>query len=262
MTTAILVILGMPLLGFVIQIFVGKRLFRGGDWVSVGTIFISFALSTLLFIDLLSSGPQFRWTASWTWIDLPSFQLAMGILVDPVTVLMLLVITTVSFLVFLYSIGYMHDDPRYSRYFAYLSFFSFSMIGLVLADNLFALYIFWELVGLASYLLIAFWFEKPEAAQAGKKAFIVTRIGDVGMFIGILIIFFETNGLLHFEPIFDHVTQGRFSGEFLGISLLTLAGVCIFLGAVGKSAQFPLHIWLPDAMEGPTPVSALIHAAT
>ncbi len=262
MTMAILTILGMPLLGFVIQIFIGKRLFRGGDWVSVGTIFVSFLLSILLFTDLLAQGPQFRWMASWTWIDLPSFQLNMGILVDPITVLMLLVITTVSFLVFLYSVGYMHDDPRYSRYFAYLSFFSFSMIGLVLADNLFALYIFWELVGLASYLLIAFWFEKPEAAQAGKKAFIVTRIGDVGLFIGILIIFFETNGLLHFESIFDTVSKGQFGGDFLGISLLTLAGVCIFLGAVGKSAQFPLHIWLPDAMEGPTPVSALIHAAT
>ncbi|MBI2646383.1 MAG: NADH-quinone oxidoreductase subunit L [Deltaproteobacteria bacterium] len=262
MTMAVLTILFMPLLGFVIQIFVGKRLFRGGDWISIGTIFVSFALSILLFTDLLSSGSQFHWTTSWMWIDLPSFQLNMGILVDPVTVLMLLVITTVSFLVFLYSVGYMHNDPRYSRYFAYLSFFSFSMIGLVLADNLFALYIFWELVGLASYLLISFWFEKPEAAQAGKKAFIVTRIGDIGMFIGILIIFFETNGLLHFENIFDVVSKGQFGGEFLGISLLTLAGICIFLGAVGKSAQFPLHIWLPDAMEGPTPVSALIHAAT
>src|SRR3990167_7305622 len=262
MTTAILTILFMPLLGFIIQIFVGKRLFRGGDWVSIGTIFISFALSVLLFTDLLSSGSQFHWATSWMWIDLPSFQLNMGILVDPVTVLMLLVITTVSFLVFLYSTAYMHNDPRYSRYFAYLSFFSFSMIGLVLADNLFALYIFWELVGLASYLLIAFWFEKPEAAQAGKKAFIVTRIGDVGMLIGILIIFFETNGLLHFESIFDTVSKGQFGGEFLGLSLLTLAGLCIFMGAVGKSAQFPLHIWLPDAMEGPTPVSALIHAAT
>ncbi len=262
MTSAMVMLLGMPLLGFVIQIFIGKRLFRGGDWVSVGTIFVSFALSVLLFIDLLSSGPQFQWTTSWTWIDLPHFQLTMGILVDPVTILMLLVITTVSFLVFLYSIGYMHEDPRYSRYFAYLSFFSFSMIGLVLADNLFALYIFWELVGLASYLLISFWFEKPEAAEAGKKAFIVTRIGDVGMFIGILIIFFETNGLLHFDSIFSYVAKGQFGGEFLGISLLTLAGICIFLGAVGKSAQFPLHIWLPDAMEGPTPVSALIHAAT
>ena len=262
MTMAVLTILFMPLLGFVIQIFVGKRLFRGGDWVSIGTIFISFALSILLFTDLLSSGSQFHWATSWMWIDLPSFQLNMGIVVDPVTVLMLLVITTVSFLVFLYSTAYMHNDPRYSRYFAYLSFFSFSMIGLVLADNLFALYIFWELVGLASYLLISFWFEKPQAAQAGKKAFIVTRIGDVGMFIGILIIFFETNGLLHFEPIFDAVSKGQFGGEFLGISLLTLAGICIFLGAVGKSAQFPLHIWLPDAMEGPTPVSALIHAAT
>jgi NADH-quinone oxidoreductase subunit L len=156
----------------------------------------------------------------------------------------------------------MRGDSRYSRYFAYLSFFSFSMIGLVVVDNLFFLYIFWELVGLSSYLLIAFWFEKPEAAAAGKKAFITTRIGDVGMFVGILLIFFQTNGLLKYDDVFAAVSQGLFNSTILGISVLTIAGICLFLGAVGKSAQFPLHIWLPDAMEGPTPISALIHAAT
>ncbi|HBQ20703.1 MAG: hypothetical protein A2Z91_07065 [Deltaproteobacteria bacterium GWA2_38_16] len=263
MLVIISAILFSPLVGFVIQFFMGEKLFRKGDWVSLGAIFISWVLTLFLFSDFVhSQNAHFKWVMSWPWIALPSFSLGMGILLDSTTILMLLVITTVSFLVHLYSTGYMQGDPRYSRFFAYLSFFSFSMIGLVLSDNLFALYVFWELVGLSSYLLIGFWFEKPSAANASKKAFIVTRVGDVGMFIGILIIFFQTNGLLKFEDIFSFLSKSSFNGEFLGLSLLTLAGLCIFMGAVGKSAQFPLHIWLPDAMEGPTPVSALIHAAT
>jgi len=169
----------LPLVAFVIQIFVGKRLPRQGDWLSTGTIFLSLILSLLLFFDvLLQQNATFKFTQSWTWIKLSGFTVNFGFLVDSVTVLMLVVITGVSFLVHLYSIAYMKGDPRYSRFFAFLSFFSFAMVGLVVVDSLFTLYIFWELVGLASYLLIAFWFEKPVAAQAGKKAFIITRIGD------------------------------------------------------------------------------------
>jgi len=263
LTSAIWTILLFPLGAFIIQTFIGRRLPRGGDWISLGAIGVSLIVSILLFIDVCTAyDPTFKETLSWAWITLPDFELKFGFLIDNVTSLMLIVVTVVSFLVHLYSVGYMKQDPRYYRFFAYLSLFSFSMLGLVLVDNLFALYIFWELVGLSSYLLIAFWFEKPSAARAGKKAFIVTRIGDIGLFIGILIIFFETNGLFNFEAVFQAVAQDNFNSDVMGISLLSIAGICVFLGAVGKSAQFPLHIWLPDAMEGPTPISALIHAAT
>lgn len=259
-------ILVLPLIAFVIQILIGKRLPRAGDWVSLSAIGLSLILSVLHFIDVFRAyDPAFKQTLSWVWLDIPEFTLEFGYHIDNLASLMLLVVTVISFLVHLYSVGYMHHDPRYSRYFAYLSLFSFSMIGLVVVDNLFFLYIFWELVGICSYLLIGFWFEKPAAADASKKAFIVTRVGDVGMFIGILLIFFQTNGLLKYEDVFSAVHNtggGLFNSEILGIPVLTLAGVCLFLGAVGKSAQFPLHIWLPDAMEGPTPISALIHAAT
>ncbi len=165
-------------------------------------------------------------------------------------------VTIVSALVHLYSIGYMHGDPRYSRFFAYLSIFSFSMLGLVLAESFFFIFIFWELVGLSSYLLIGFWFEKKSASDAGKKAFVVNRVGDYGFLVGILIIFAFT-GVVGFDQVYEGIAAGKLSGFWL-----TMAGIGIFCGAIGKSAQFPLHVWLPDAMEGPTPVSALIHAAT
>ncbi|MBU1949425.1 MAG: NADH-quinone oxidoreductase subunit L, partial [Candidatus Eisenbacteria bacterium] len=193
---------------------------------------------------------------SWGWIHLNDLQVAMGFLVDNLTIVMLMVVTVVSTLVHLYSIGYMHGDERYGRYFGYLGLFTFSMLGIVLCDNLIALYVFWELVGLSSYLLIGFWYEKDSASDAGKKAFLTTRIGDVFMFIGIMIIY-SSLGTFNFHEIFNAVAHGAISG-----TRLTVAGMFLFGGAVGKSAQFPLHVWLPDAMEGPTPVSALIHAAT
>jgi NADH-quinone oxidoreductase subunit L len=171
---------------------------------------------------------------------------------------MLLVVALISFLVHLYSVEYMKGDPRYSRYFAFLGVFTFSMNGIVLADSLVMMYIFWELVGLSSYLLIGFWFEKESAANASKKAFLTNRVGDIGMFIGIMILFFEI-GSFQISGLIEGVQNGAFSED---MTLLTIAGVLVFMGAIGKSAQFPLHIWLPDAMEGPTPVSALIHAAT
>ena len=157
-----------------------------------------------------------------------------------------------------YSTEYLKGDPRYTRYFGYLGLFTFSMNGIVLADNLIMMYVFWELVGLSSYLLIGFWFEKHSAADAGMKAFLTNRVGDIGMFIGIMILFFML-GTVNIEELAYEVSIGMADG---GLTLLTIAGILVFMGAVGKSAQFPLHIWLPDAMEGPTPVSALIHAAT
>jgi len=247
----------LPLLGFTIQMFFGKRLPRGGDFLCIGLMFITLTLSILTFIRIFSQGdPNYIETFGFEWIVLGDLNLSFGFLLDTLTGVMLIVVSLVSFVIHLYSVGYMHGDSRYSRYFGYLGIFTFSMLGLILTDNLFGLYIFWELVGLSSYLLIGFWFEKKSAADAGKKAFLTTRVGDIGMFIGIMITF-ATIGKLGFHDVFQAVANGEFGG-----TLLTVAGVCLFMGAVGKSAQFPLHVWLPDAMEGPTPVSALIHAAT
>jgi NADH-quinone oxidoreductase subunit L len=188
----------------------------------------------------------------------------MGILLDPISVMMLVVITTVSFMVFLYSLGYMQGEKGFVRYYAFLSLFSFSMLGLVVATNLFQLYMFWELVGVSSYLLIGYYYDKPEAVAAAKKAFIVTRFADFGFLVGILLLSYHT-GTFDFTAITDpnHTAFTTMTGSsFLGLSVLTWALLLIFMGGAGKSAMFPLHIWLPDAMEGPTPVSALIHAAT
>jgi NADH-quinone oxidoreductase subunit L len=188
----------------------------------------------------------------------------MGILLDPISVMMLVVITTISFMVHLYSIGYMHGETGFARFFAFLSLFTFSMLGLVIATNIFQMYIFWELVGVSSFLLIGFYYQKPSAVAASKKAFIVTRFADLGFLIGILILSFVT-GTFDFGKLTEPGTAifgSAASMSFMGISAMTWAMTLIFIGGAGKSAMFPLHIWLPDAMEGPTPVSALIHAAT
>lgn len=188
----------------------------------------------------------------------------LGILLDPLSVMMLVVVTTVSLMVHIYSLGYMKGEKGFARYYAFLSLFTFSMLGLVLATNIFQMYIFWELVGVSSYLLIGFYYERPSAVAAAKKAFIVTRFADLGFLIGILLLSFYTN-------TFDFATLTDLNGPaiaqpttavFMGLSVTTWAMLLIFMGGAGKSAMFPLHIWLPDAMEGPTPVSALIHAAT
>jgi NADH-quinone oxidoreductase subunit L len=248
----------LPLLSFFINIAVGKRLPRKGDWLSLATIATCLAMSIGIFYEVFAAyDPNFRYHIAFPWITIGDRALLnTGILIDNVTAVMLLVVTIVSTLVHLFSIGYMHGDPKYNRFFAYLSIFSFSMLGLVLAESFLFIYIFWELVGLSSYLLIGFWFEKKSASDAGKKAFIVNRVGDFGFLIGILIIY-ATCGVLGYDQVFLAIGEGKLSG-----TLLTLAGIGVFCGAIGKSAQFPLHVWLPDAMEGPTPVSALIHAAT
>jgi len=255
--TQALIILLLPLAAFVIQIFFGKRLPRQGDWLPTSAMFIGLILAILIFGRVLAQyEPNFKIHRTYDWIRVGSINLSFGILIDNLTAVMLVVVTLVSALVHLFSTAYMHGDARYSRYFAYLALFSFSMLGLILVDNFFGIYIFWELVGVCSYLLIGHWYEKKSASDAAIKAFITTRIGDIGMFIGIMIII-ATLGTFRFDEVFAGVADGKLSG-----GLLTAAGILIFFGAIGKSAQFPLHVWLPDAMEGPTPVSALIHAAT
>jgi len=250
-----------PFAAFVLISFVFRPWKQFSGYVAVAGILASFLLAVPVFQQVLG-GAHFE--KALTWLPLAALPggggeapaLQVGFLVDPLTAIMLIVVTAVSFVVILYSQGYMHGDPGYSRYFAFISLFCVSMLGLVLANNLLVLYMFWEGVGLCSYLLIGFWYQKPSAAAAAKKAFIVTRLGDFGFLIGILLLFSRA-GTLDFTKIEGMIAHGQFDAGFM-----SLVGILIFCGAVGKSAQFPLHVWLPDAMEGPTPVSALIHAAT
>jgi len=252
-----LLILFLPLAAFVIQIFVGKRLHRQGDWVSIAAVVTTLILAIAMFASMLiGHDTQFVQEASFTWLDMGAFHIELGFLVDNITITMLLVVALISSMTHIFSIKYLEGDIRYSRYFAYLGLFTFSMNGIVLANNLISMYMFWELVGVSSFLLIGHWFEKDSAADAAKKAFLTNRIGDIGFFIGIMLIF-STLGTFAFSEIFDGISAGKMGG-----TVLTFAGLGLFLGAMGKSSQFPLHIWLPDAMEGPTPVSALMHAAT
>jgi NADH-quinone oxidoreductase subunit L len=202
---------------------------------------------------------------NFTWLQFTDkLHIDMGVLLDPISVMMLVVITTVSLMVHIYSLGYMKGEKGYERFFSFLSLFSFSMLGLVLSTNIFQMYIFWELVGVSSFLLIGFYYQKPSAVRASKKAFIVTRFADLGFLIGILILSFNTKTfdfITLTNPTGTAISQGTGIG-FLGLSIMTWSMIFVFMGGVGKSAMFPFHIWLPDAMEGPTPVSALIHAAT
>ena len=260
------IVLLLPLLSFVLLIFFNRRLPRNGDFLAVGFLGATFAISAWIFWNVIVVGydPAFKLAWSFNWIDFGDvpgvgpLQIKMGILIDNLTAIMLAMVSLISLLVHIYSTGYMTGDKYYGRYFAYLGIFTFSMLGIVLSDNLFSIYIFWELVGLSSYLLIGFFFEKQSAADAQKKAFLVNRVGDIGMWLGILILYsqFHTFG---YEEIYEHIKAGDFH---MSQAWLTAAGILLFMGCVGKSAQFPLHVWLPDAMEGPTPVSALIHAAT
>lgn len=238
-----------PFLAFLINIFVGRRLKKASSYVAVGACVLSFLFSLKVLLDFTHGAGSYNLG---TWLVIAGKPLNFGVIVDPLTIMMLLIVSFIGTFILIYSIGYMHDDPRFSRYFAYISLFMASMLGLVLADNFILLLIFWEGVGLCSYLLIAFWHERPAAAAAGLKAFVTTRIGDTGFLIGMLLLFF-TCGTFHFSDL-KSLTGPE--------PVLTLAAILIFMGAMGKSAQFPLHVWLPDAMEGPTAVSALIHAAT
>ncbi|MDI6401971.1 NADH-quinone oxidoreductase subunit L, partial [Balneolaceae bacterium ANBcel3] len=253
----------LPLAGFLLLIFFGKRLPRQGDWL--GTLLVSASLLLSLMILFGRPSGDEALTATWTWAvfggipGMDTVVVELGIMIDTLSSIMLVVVTLISTLVHFFSMGYLKGDIRYSRYFAYLGIFTFSMLGIVLTHNLLMMYIFWELVGLSSYLLIGHWYEKKSASNAAMKAFIVNRVGDAGMFIGIMIVFVNFS-TFSFDGIFGAVASGDL--PFQSQAWLTAAGVLIFCGAIGKSAQFPLHVWLPDAMEGPTPVSALIHAAT
>ena len=252
-----LLIFLLPLSAFVFLGLFNRRVPRRGDFIATGIIGACLALSLYVFLEAWRSTEPLLVNVTFNWLPMSStFNLSGGIMVDRLTAVMLVVVCLVSFLVHLFSIKYMEGDARYGRYYASLLLFTTSMLGLVLANNLLYLYIFWELVGLSSYILIGHWFEKKSASDAAIKAFITTRFGDVGMFIGIMICYCQV-GSLQYADLFAAVETGKLADGWR-----TLAGLGIFFGAMGKSAQFPLHVWLPDAMEGPTPVSALIHAAT
>ena len=238
---------------FFIVAIVGRFLPGKGAFVSIAAIALGFVLFWYVFADLLSSGDAFF---SINWLSIGETNITWGVTVDRLSVTMLGLVTFVALLVQLYSVSYMKGDPRFGWYFAAHALFAAAMLALVLADNLVFLYIAWELVGLGSFLLIGFWYERRSAAEAAKKAFITTRIGDVGLLIGIILLYRAT-GSFEISTIFHVAQQGG-----IAQGTLTASMALIFLGAMGKSAQFPFHVWLPDAMEGPTPVSALIHAAT
>ena len=238
-------------IAFAVIVTVGRVLPRQGAFLAPLAALLGFALFWFVLIDLLGNENE---AFSIAWLETGGKQLTWGMIIDPLSVIMLGMVTFVALGIQIYSWSYMAGDPRFAWYFAVHALFAAAMLALVLADNLLFLYIAWELVGMCSYLLIGFWYERRPAAEAAKKAFVTTRIGDVGLLIGLLLLFRET-GTFEISAIFDQAGG-------LSQGVITASALLIFLGAMGKSAQFPLHTWLPDAMEGPTPVSALIHAAT
>ncbi|HEY3165177.1 MAG TPA: NADH-quinone oxidoreductase subunit L, partial [Candidatus Limnocylindrales bacterium] len=252
-------IIGLPLFGFLFTALVGRRLGKRAHLVPVWAVGIAWLIGMVVVAKALTGGfgeGGFEQTL-YTWIPSGDFTVKAGLLVDNLTACLLIVVLTIGLLVHVYSIGYMSHDPGYWRFFAYLNLFMVSMLLLVAADNFLVVFVAWELVGLSSYLLIGFWKHKQSAALAAKKAFIVNRVGDVGFALGIMAIFVNT-GTLNIRESIETLVH---NAATLPIPIWVVA-LLVFAGAMGKSAQFPLHVWLPDAMEGPTPVSALIHAAT
>ncbi|MFV1969977.1 MAG: proton-conducting transporter membrane subunit, partial [Acidimicrobiia bacterium] len=254
MTDLLWLIVALPLAGAVINLLFGRRIGdRISGWLAFGFVAVSWVIAVPATVALVTGSGQAETIYLFSWI--PAIGADAAILWDPLSALMTMIVTGVGSLIHLYSIGYMVGDERYPRFFAFMNLFIASMMILVLAANYAVMFVGWELVGLSSYLLISFWFTKPSAAAAGKKAFIVNRIGDWGFLVALMIIF-ASFGTFDFETIFASAPAVITVGTATAITLL------LFVGATGKSAQLPLHIWLPDAMEGPTPVSALIHAAT
>jgi len=260
----------LPALAFVLIIFLGRKLPGDGAPVAIFGMACSLAMTLYIAVTWFLGGASAqyaeRFSTSVSWMPGGPYPINVGFAVDALTIVMLLVVTVVALMVQIYSIGYMHGDPRYPRYYAYLSLFSSAMLTLVIANNILLMFMAWELVGLTSYLLIGFWFEKKTAMRAAKKAFLVTRVGDVGFLSGLALLYINTNSLDLFghQGIFENlkmITGTVHVGPWT-IGLVAGIALLLFCGAIGKSAQFPLHVWLPDAMEGPTPVSALIHAAT
>ncbi|MEW5990092.1 MAG: NADH-quinone oxidoreductase subunit L [Chloroflexota bacterium] len=261
MDTLIPLIAGLPLAGFVVTATIGRRLGRRAWWIPVLTVALSWAIAMVVVATALTGGfAGGSYTVHlWDWIPAGGFHVEAAFVVDNLTAGLLIVVTTIGLLVHVYSIGYMaHDPAGYWRFFAYLNLFMFSMLLLVLGDSWLTVFVAWELVGLCSYLLIGFWFRKNTAALASKKAFLVNRVGDVGFALGIMAIWVNT-GTLNIQESIHVLTSETLEAFPIPIGIIALL---VFAGAMGKSAQFPLHVWLPDAMEGPTPVSALIHAAT
>ena len=256
--TLVPLIAALPLAGFCVTALIGRRLGKQAHWIPVLAVFAAWLISMgAAYLALTGQAPFAEGgfdVRLFEWIPAGNFTVNAGFFVDNLTACLLIVVTTIGLLVHVYSIGYMSHDSGYWRFFAYLNLFMFSMLLLVLADNFLVVFVAWELVGLCSYLLIGFWYRKRTAALAAKKAFIVNRVGDVGFALGIMLIF-TSLGTLDIRDVVARI------GE-LDPTRITIIALLIFAGAVGKSAQFPLHVWLPDAMEGPTPVSALIHAAT
>lgn len=258
----------LPFTAFVINAFFGRKLPRDGDWLSVAAIFGSFIYAFRIFSDFFwgKYSADYYVHKVFNWIDLSYadkiVKIDMGIYIDNMAAVMLLMVTGVATLIHLFSTFYMHDDPKYGKFFIYLSLFTSAMLGLVLSDNLLSVFIFWEIMGFCSYSLIGFYHEKEAAGNASIKAFMTTRVGDVIFLLGILALW-NVLGSVSFVDIYSALAAGKFAGlTVMGIGLTTFAGFCIFAGTIGKSAQFPLQVWLPDAMMGPTPCSALIHAAT
>jgi NADH-quinone oxidoreductase subunit L len=252
MKTLYLLVPLAPLVGAMVAGFFGRAVGRAGThWITILGVLVSFLASCWIFADVLQ-GNSFNGSV-YTWLSSGGVRLEIGFLIDPLTALMMIVVTFVSLMVHVYTIGYMAEDPGYQRFFAYISLFTFSMLMLVMANNFLQLFFGWEAVGLVSYLLIGFWYTRPTAIHANLKAFLVNRVGDFGFLLGIALV------LAHFGSL-DYATV--FAGAPSAAAPLALICILLFVGAMGKSAQFPLHVWLPDSMEGPTPISALIHAAT
>lgn len=243
-----------PLLSFVMIVFFMSKNEKLSSYFAIAMVVISCLVSFGVLFEVHAHPEPFQ--LSFDWLTWSNFKIPIGIFVDPLTAVMLIVVTIVSSLVHIYSLGYMHGDPRFSRFYSYLSLFTFSMLGLVLAGSYILILVFWELVGLTSYLLIGFWFEKKIAADAGKKAFVTTKFADMGFLLGLVLLIFSL-GTASIPEVNELIASGQ-----APTTMVAIAGLLMFMGACGKSAQFPFHVWLPDAMEGPTPVSALIHAAT
>ena len=264
--TTLLTIALAPLAGAIVAGFFGRKIGRSAShWVTILGVAISCALSVQVLHALVAGGAETYNANVYTFFDVAGYSAHVGFLVDRLTAMMMVVVTFVSLLVHIYTIGYMDEDPDYSRFFAYISLFTFSMLMLVMSNNFMQLFFGWEAVGLVSYLLIGFWFKKPTAVFANMKAFIVNRVGDFGFLLGIGGVLFWF-GTLDYAQVFANVgsIDGRTFAPWEGASwsIPTFIAICLFIGAMGKSAQVPLHVWLPDSMEGPTPISALIHAAT
>src|SRR5712692_4328110 len=253
----------LPFLGFLVNASVGRRVSKAAAGaVACGVMLGSFVVALAAVMRLVSLPPESRAIAQqvFTWITSGDFSVGFTLRLDPLAAVMILIVSGIGSLIHVYSTAYMHEEPdsEYARYFSYLNLFAAFMLVLVLGSNFLAMFVGWEGVGLCSYLLIGFWYEKTSASDAGKKAFIVNRIGDFGFILGVLLAFVHF-GTLDFQAIARAIAPLRPEATFGTISLITLL---LFVGATGKSAQIPLYVWLPDAMEGPTPVSALIHAAT